>query len=221
MKQLHLVPPLAVRRPAAAIGCRSRQGRRLRRAPPSPRVVPTRVPQRAEVLWIDSEQSPEDSWYAIEDLWLRLAQQFAIHAELDGTRWQVTAVGALALADGEAQALLCATLDPATYGWRVGTLQGSFALSIACDGDDLLVTMPSLSSIARWPGGEDLGWQLASFLSRLRSRSIGGAGRESSAGDHGEDVRRRRASWASTSPTRSPPAISSAPAIRSSSASDG
>lgn len=174
MKQLQFVLPLAVR-PAAPFRQRGRQGARLRYVQPSPRVLPKRVREPAEVLWVDLERSPEDAWYAVEDLWLRLAQRLPVHTALDGTRWQVAVIGGGACPDREVRTLLSAALDPARYEWRLDGLRGSFALSIVRDGDDLLVTIPSLSSIARWPGGSDVGWQLAGLLTRLRNRSAGGA----------------------------------------------
>lgn len=219
MKQLHLLAPAAFRRPAPTVMYRGRQGRRLHRTHPAPRVPPPH--QQTEVLWVESERSPEDAWYATEDLWLRLAQQLPMNAQRDGTRWQIVIAGARACCDGKAQVLLNAALDPATYGWRVEGQHGSFALWIAYEGEDLVVAMPSLSSIARWPGGEDLGWQLASLLARLCSRAIEGAQGRAPAPDHAPEVRRRLASCASTSETSSPPAIPSAPAIRSSNANEG
>jgi hypothetical protein len=176
--------------------------------------------RKPQVLWADPEQSPQDRWYAIEDLLLRLAARLPVHAVLVDGQWQFTLAGILEHEDDEVRSLAAVATDTATFAWRSDGQRGCFAQAVLREGSDLVIVLASVATIARWPLGADLGWQVTALMSRPRALSPPAS--ELPDSRYTADLRRRpRASCATTRATSSPPSSSSAPAMRSSKANDG
>lgn len=219
MKQLHLWPPTTLPRPLAARS-RFRRSRAFWRHDAVSRLR-FRTSDRAPGLdWTDPAQGPQDRWYAIEDLLLRLASRLPVHALLAEGHWRITLAGIQVHEDSEVRVLAAVAADKSTFTWRSACQRGCFARSIFIDGSDVEIALASLASMARWPQGVDIAWQVTAFMSRLRAQS--GPKRRSTGRRYVADLRRRlRASCSTTCATSSPPSSSSAPAMRSSKASDG
>lgn len=125
-------------------------------------------------VWHELQLSPQDAWYAVEDLWLRLASRLPVHAEIDGAGWRLVVGGLSQAVHGEAADLRVAALAATTYGWQLEGQRGSFVRSIAFEGDDLVLAVTSIPILTRWPQGDDLGWQVKGFFARLRaSQEVG------------------------------------------------
>jgi hypothetical protein len=134
-----------------------------------PRIV-LPAPDECLVLHGDPEQTPQDAWYSVEDLWLRLAGLLPARAEIDGTTWRFIVSGVREALDREIEQLRIVALNVRTYGWQLDGQRGSFIRSIDFEADDLIFTVASISTIVRWPQGDDLGWQVKGFFARLRTR---------------------------------------------------
>jgi hypothetical protein len=116
-----------------------------------------------------SGTSPIDTWWAIEDLWTRLAGGMAMRVDNDGDAFRV--VLPRFRCAGDALGLRMAVLDLDTYRWATPDRGGSFVSLLDYAGDDLVLQMPTIRQIERWPDGADLVWQVKGFLLRLRRMS--------------------------------------------------
>lgn len=144
----------------------------------------------SEVLWSDTEQSPQEVWHAVEDLWLRLAQDLPVRVEADGQSSRVVVCGVdrpLSMPIAELHAI---AQDPGRYAWHWEGRSGAFVRSIAIEGRDLVLTMTSIPTIGPWPQGDDLGWQVKGLLARWRTRQS----------DEGTEVRSQRGAPAASPP---------------------
>ncbi|MCK6376523.1 MAG: GIY-YIG nuclease family protein [Zoogloea sp.] len=126
------------------------------------------------VAAIEPDQTPQEVWYAVEDLWLRLAQEMPVHTECDGPTWRVTVRRFRHAFRWDTADLRRRALDIDSFAWRTDGQNGSFVRLIAYEGDDLVYTVATLSSVVRWPQGEDVGWQVRALLGRLRSHDAEG-----------------------------------------------
>ncbi len=124
----------------------------------------------AQVDLVDPEQTPQDVWYGVEDLWLRLAVELPVRAEADGPLWRVVVCGFRHARDGRMRELRLRALDTDVFTWRLEGRRGAFVQLIAYEGDDLVFTVATMAAIERWPQGQDVGWQVRGLLARLRSQ---------------------------------------------------
>jgi hypothetical protein len=122
-----------------------------------------------EIVWAEVDQSPQDVWYGVEDLWLRLAAELPVRAEADGPLWRVVVQGFRHARDGRMPELRCRALDTEVFTWRVNGQCGAFVRLIAYEADDLVFTVSPLSAMERWPQAQGVGWQVRGLLARLRS----------------------------------------------------
>jgi len=110
--------------------------------------------------------APIDVWWAVEDLWTRLAGCLAMRVDNDGDVFCV--VLPRFRRAGDALGLRMAVLDLDSYRWATPDVVGSFVSLLDYVGDDLVLQMPTIRQIERWPDGADLVWQVKGFLLRLR-----------------------------------------------------
>jgi hypothetical protein len=127
------------------------------------------LPDRPEVIYADIEQPPQDVWFGIEDLWLRLAALLPARVENQGGQWQLKFAGFRHTRDGAMAELRMRALDVRTFSWHLGAEQGAFVRLIAYEDDTLVFTVTSIPTIVRWPQGDDLGWQVKGFIARMRA----------------------------------------------------
>jgi hypothetical protein len=117
------------------------------------------------------EAGPQETWWALEDLWTRLSMRTALTIERDGDTSRLV-LPAFRYARGGALAeLRNAVFDTGTYTWRSEGMRGEFVSLIDYRGDDLVCTLTRPRRIEAWPDGEELVWQVKSFLLRLE-RSV-------------------------------------------------
>ena len=131
------------------------------------------MPLKAEAPPPDAapiETGPLDTWWALEDLWSRLATHCPVTVERDGDVHQIVIGGFKDLWEGPVGALRAPVMDCATYPWHAADRADDFVRLIAYRGSDLVCTMTSLRCIERWPEGADLVWQVKGFLLRLERR---------------------------------------------------
>lgn len=129
------------------------------------RVVPLQLPPPHPDA-VSIETGPQDTWWAIEDLWSRLAMWCAMTVE-QGAEPRVTVHGIRRFAQGPVWELRQAAMDPESYQCRRGGRLLAFLCWIDYRGDDLVLQMAPLKSIERWDDGPDLVWQVRAFLVRL------------------------------------------------------
>jgi hypothetical protein len=137
-------------------------------ARPSAPLRPLLIDQ-PEIVWVEVDQSPQDVWYGVEDLWLRLAAELPVRAEADGPLWRVVVQGFRHARDDRMQELRFRALDTQVFTWRLHGQRGAFVKLIAYEGDDLVFTVSTLATIERWPHAQDVGWQVRGLLGRLRA----------------------------------------------------
>lgn len=120
---------------------------------------------------VETTESPQDVWYGVEDLWLRISAELPVRAEGEESQWSVRVAGFRHACDGQMRGLRERALDSEAYTWRLAGERGAFVRLIAYEGDDLVFTGSALAAIERWPGGQELGWQVRGLLARLRTPS--------------------------------------------------
>lgn len=201
MKQLELWPRRTPQRPTTDAQPRNAQGRALWRHRAPQRLSHAVAGRTAEVLWVHPDQSSQDTWYAIEDLFLRSAAGMHVHAELRDGRWHVTLHGIFGRDDAEVRALAAVATDPGTFVWCEAGQRGSFVQAVLRQSNDLTVVLTSVGTITRWPQCADLGWQVNALMFRLRCRDgrpattrpqVCGGARAPAARSPGRRARRRR-----------------------------
>jgi hypothetical protein len=123
-----------------------------------------------DVVWIEVDRSPQDVWYGVEDLWLRLAAALPVRAEAQGALWRVVVKDFRHAHDGQMHELRRSALDTDVFTWRSDGKRDAFVKLIAYEGDDLVFTMATMAAIERWPQGQDVSWQVQGLLARLRTQ---------------------------------------------------
>jgi hypothetical protein len=120
------------------------------------------------------EAGPQETWWALEDLWTRLSMCTALIVERDGDTHRLVLPAFRHARDGALAELRNAVFDTETYTWRSAGMRGEFVSLIDYRGDDLVCTLTRPPRIEAWPDGEELVWQVKSFLLRLeRSTAVG------------------------------------------------
>jgi hypothetical protein len=119
------------------------------------------------------EAGPQETWWALEDLWTRLSMCTALIVVRDGDTHRLVLPAFRHARGGVLDALRNAVFDIETYTWRSEGLRGEFVSLINYRGDDLVCTLTGLRRTEAWPDGEELVWQVKSFLLRLeRSTAV-------------------------------------------------
>jgi hypothetical protein len=117
---------------------------------------------------------PLDAWYAVQDLWLRVAACSRVSVECVSEHFQVV-LHEFRNSKSERLAKLRSTvMDTSVYNWRLENACGSFLRTLEYRNEDLVCELPSLRTIAGWPESNDLVWQVEELMRRLPAiRSIG------------------------------------------------
>ena len=116
---------------------------------------------------VSIEVGPQDTWWALEDLWARLAMYTPVTVERSGDTHHVVIGDFRQAWTGPVSALRKEVMDLHTYGWDAAGTHGSFVRLIDYRSDDLVCTLATLRLIGSWPDGEELVWQVKTFLLRL------------------------------------------------------
>jgi hypothetical protein len=133
-------------------------------------ILPTQPPQDCA----QPEVGPQETWWALEDLCTRLSLATALLVEGDGDMRCIVLPAFRHARAGALADLRIAVFDTETYIWRRAGRRGAFVSLIDYRGDDLVCTLTRARSIEVWPEGEELVWQVKSFLLRLeRSAAVG------------------------------------------------
>jgi hypothetical protein len=111
--------------------------------------------------------SAQETWWALEDLWLRLAMHRRVTVETEDNGCCIL-VADFRKEDEAVAALRPHVLDERTYRWHGDGSRGSFVPLLRYRGDDLVFTLITLRAIEAWPGGIDLVGQVRAFLLRLQ-----------------------------------------------------
>ncbi|MBK7614631.1 MAG: hypothetical protein IPJ08_09200 [Burkholderiales bacterium] len=116
------------------------------------------------------EVSPQDVWWRLEDLWLRLARHCTVRVEQDGDNHSLVVGGFRHAQGGEFDELRSAVFDDASYHWNLGGEHGALVALIAYRGDDLFFMLTPTARMATWPDGTEVAAMVQGFLSSLRLR---------------------------------------------------
>ena len=143
--------------------------------------LPVKAPLTAD---LSTDTGPQEIWWALEDLWSRVAMCCSVIVEAQGDTYQVVLVNFRHARSGDADELRHHVLDTETYTWRTEGEWGEFVRLIEQRGDDLVCTLTSLRRIEAWPDGLELIWQVKAFLLRLW-RPVAGERMASSVSAHG------------------------------------
>ena len=120
------------------------------------------------------EAGPQETWWALEDLWTRLSMCTPLIVERGDDTHRLV-LPAFRNARGGAMAeLRNAVFDTETYTWRSEGKRGAFVSLIDYRGDDLVCTLTRPRGLETWPDGEELVWQVKSFLLRLERSAAAG-----------------------------------------------
>ena len=119
---------------------------------------------------VSIENGPQDCWWALEDLWSRLAMhcKITVEREADVHILVLYAFKQDWARQGPVGALRMTVMDPDTYAWHAAGVTGNFVQWLDYRGDDLLCRLTSLSRIESWPDGTELVWQVKAFLLRVQ-----------------------------------------------------
>lgn len=133
------------------------------------RVVPlTLLPPPADAVSIETQ--PQDVWWRVEDLLLRLVMHcpVTVHAPPEA---RVVVHGLWKGTEGVLGQLRQAALDADTFQCRHDGRWLAFVQTIDRDGEDVVLQFTPLKLIERWPLGPDLVWQVGGLLAQLKHRA--------------------------------------------------
>lgn len=168
--------------PAIAGGLRRTEGIAVWRGRPQHRAGRVRLPGRRHrpatpevdpqvdtaALIEPSETSPQEVWWRLEDLWLRLAHHCSLRVEQDGSNHSLVVNDFRHVRGRELDELRSAVFDNASYHWQLANDHGSSVVLIAYRGDDLVFMLTPAPRIEAWPKGADLASMVQGFLAGLR-----------------------------------------------------
>jgi hypothetical protein len=117
---------------------------------------------------VSQQTGAQEVWWALEDLWARLATCCPVSVDGDGEVHQLVLVGFRHAREGDVAALRQHVFDTETYTWRAAGQRGEFVRLLEYRGDDLVCTLTSLRRVGGWPDGPELVWQVRGFLLRLQ-----------------------------------------------------
>ena len=114
------------------------------------------------------EASPQDVWWRLEDLWLRLARHCTVRVEQDGANHSLVVTGFRHAQGGELDELRSAVFDDASYLWQRGDEHCALVTHIAYRGDDLVFMLTPIIKIEAWPDGSDVAALVQGFVTGVR-----------------------------------------------------
>jgi hypothetical protein len=153
------------------VSARSSRALQLPRLPTQSVELPGPIHPRERGADAACESSPQEVWWRLEDLWLRLAAlgllciergDAGINVILRNLRHAHAGVGV----DGAGE-LRAIALDAETYQSRQDGRIRSFVRTLEYRSADLVCELSTTTAIARWPDGEGLALQVRGFMARL------------------------------------------------------
>jgi hypothetical protein len=146
----------------------------LAQVPHAPGERPASVMPLLDPLTEPEPMGLDETWSAMEDVWLRLLACTTIRI-CNGEHPTVRVEDFKTRVAGPLLDLRLAALDADLYTCRDGSGVRPIVRLIAYEGDDLLLTLTPLQVIRRWPGGGAVALQLQAFMSSLSGSAKGGA----------------------------------------------
>jgi hypothetical protein len=114
-------------------------------------------------------KDPRESWMAVEDVLLRLSKICCVTVTQHDRHYELVFANFNDLDRRVCdQELLESVLDFNFYRWQCNGQGGNLVRLIHGSGADLVVQLADLKTIARWMDGEELVWQVQSFLLQLQ-----------------------------------------------------
>ena len=115
---------------------------------------------------------PQDVWWRLEDLFLRIAAFVKVSVQFDAGGARIVLFGIMQLHDPKLKELRRAAQELRTYGWQTEEARGNFVKTLERQGPTLVCTLASPVQIERWPGGEQLCCDVQRFLVELGHRTL-------------------------------------------------
>jgi T5orf172 domain len=105
-----------------------------------------------------------DTWYRVEDLWLRLNRLLPLALHTDREQRQLRWPGLRRLTDVGHLVLRSRVVDIETYGWRERDGRRTLVTLMDWEGDDLVLALMPSRTLKRWDEGEMVDQLIAAFL---------------------------------------------------------
>jgi hypothetical protein len=115
---------------------------------------------------IPIEQSALDTWYRVEDLWLRLNRLLPLAFCTDREQRRLHWIGVRRLTDIGHLVLRSRVVDIETYGWRDYEGRRTLVTLMDWEGDDLLLQLMPSRTLRRWAEGDFVDQLLEAFIAR-------------------------------------------------------
>jgi T5orf172 domain len=115
-------------------------------------------------LAVPLPSSALDTWYRVEDLWLRMANVLPLALEPELEQRRLYWVGLRRMNGPDSFLLRSHALDANTYGWHEQGCRRSLVTLMDWESDDLLLHLMPSRQLQRWPEGDVVDQLLAAFL---------------------------------------------------------
>lgn len=109
-------------------------------------------------------QGALDTWYRVEDLWLRLGRLLPLALHVDREQRHLHRIGLRRLTDLSHLVLRSRVLDIETYGWREQEGRRTLVTLMDWEGDDLVLELMPSRTLRRWADGDLVDQRLGAFL---------------------------------------------------------
>lgn len=123
------------------------------------------------------EITPEEVFWQVEDVWLRLAACVPVSVETDPLYEDQSTLRFKGLVACRVEELLeKAVLDPGLYRWRVGGRAGTFVEAVDVEDDDVLLRLTPMREIRRWEDGATHVWRVMGVVRQMGFANRGPTG---------------------------------------------
>lgn len=114
-----------------------------------------------------------DTWYRVEDLWLRLGRLLPLALHADREQRRLHWIGLRHLTHTGHLVLRSCVVDIETYRWREQDSRCTLVTLLGWEGDDLLLTLMPSRTLRRWAEGDGVDQLLGAFVA---GHAVAGAG---------------------------------------------